>query len=213
MKLKSKLKRYVTTLKKELGELVDPNIFEQLKEGIEKFEEPQSDPLDTSRFETPKEIVDKENNVAIFSDGACRGNPGPGAWACVAQDHTGHIIFELSEVDQLTTNNKMELSGALEGMRYLKHKLNDVKMIDLHVYTDSQYLVNGMNSWVEGWKRRGWKKADNKVPENVEIWQQLDAMKEAYKSVKFHWVKGHAGHPQNEFCDKLANIALDNEGH
>lgn len=212
--MKAKLKRYLSTLKKELGNNIDPSLFDTLKDAIDSLEEKnESTVLDTSTFEIPKEVLGKEMSVAIFSDGACRGNPGPGAWACVAQDHTGHILFELSEVETLTTNNQMELKGALEGMLYLKHKIPNFSQIDLHVFTDSQYLVNGMNSWVVGWKNRGWKKADKKAPENLEIWQQLDSIRNDFKSLRFHWVKGHAGHPQNEFCDRLANIALDNEGH
>lgn len=217
MKIKTKLKRYLTTLKKELNDLVSQSAFKEIEQAIENLKEEEKDPLDTSTFETPKQILGKDKAIAIFSDGACRGNPGPGAWACVAQDYSGHILFELSEVDKHTTNNRMELLGAYEGMMFLKNYLlkqsQSANQIELHVFTDSQYLVNGMNSWVLGWKNRGWKKADNKVPENVEIWQNLDNIKTEFKSVMFHWVKGHAGHPQNEFCDKLANLALDNEGH
>lgn len=145
-----------------------------------------------------------------FSDGACRGNPGPGAWGSVVQDHTGLVVYEASSVEMNTTNNKMELQGAIEALKFIARELNR----DAHValLSDSKYCVDGMNSWVAGWKKRGWKKADKKAPENLELWQDLDAVTESLGKVEFHWVKGHSGHPQNEKCDQLANVALDDAG-
>jgi ribonuclease HI len=216
MKVKNKLNKYLNSLKKELADDSLSEAFSSIKKAINNLPD-QADEADSGEFVVPKEIQGNKEAVAIFSDGACRGNPGPGAWGTMAQDSEGKILFELSEVDGQTTNNRMEMSGALEGMKYLLHYLNermrDPNHIDVHVITDSKYLVDGMNSWVAGWKKRGWRKADKKVPENVELWQKLDEIRNHYRHVQFHWVKGHAGHPQNEFCDQLANQALDHEGY
>jgi ribonuclease HI len=148
----------------------------------------------------------------LFSDGACRGNPGPGAWGILAQDAQGEVIFEKSGVDSLTTNNRMELRGAIEALNGLNLHLGDGSVSSqcrVHLFSDSRYLVDGINNWLPGWKRRGWKKADKKTPENLDYWKNLDQMRLAFAEVKFFWVRGHAGHPQNERCDQIANMALD----
>jgi len=163
-------------------------------------------------YPVPNEIVKNELAVAIFSDGACRGNPGVGAWACMAQNATGEILFESSGVDANTTNNRMELEGVISGLKYLideRGGISQTGKLEVHVYTDSKYIVDGMNQWIQGWKQRGWRKADNKVPENLEYWKRLDEITSFYWSVGFHWVKGHSGHPQNEHCDRLCNQAID----
>ncbi len=158
----------------------------------------------------PKEIG--SNDFALFSDGACRGNPGPGAWGAICQNGKGEILFELSAIDPLTTNNKMELLGAIRSLQRLQKELGGrFTQVKVHLYSDSKYVVDGITKWVSGWKRRGWKKADKKVPENIDLWQQLDELSEV--NIHYHWVKGHAGHPQNERCDQLANMALDQSGN
>lgn len=166
----------------------------------------------TEGFPLPKEGLE-EGNIFLFTDGACRGNPGPGAWGAMAQDHQGDIVFEASHFNEYTTNNIMELTAVVAALEHLSEDLESPDQYKIHVYSDSKYVVDGMNSWVAGWKKRGWKKADKKPPENVEIWQALDAVKDHFFSVNFNWVKGHAGHPQNERVDELANIALDSAGH
>jgi len=148
--------------------------------------------------------------LALFTDGGCRGNPGPGAWGFVIQDHKATILAEESDSNEHTTNNQMEMLAVLEGLNWIAefghHK-------QVRVYSDSTYVVKGMNEWVQGWKARGWKKADKKAPDNLEIWQKLDAKRDEFESLEFYWVKGHAGHPQNERCDQLVNQALDEAGY
>jgi ribonuclease HI len=166
----------------------------------------------TSCYPLPKEISDK-NTFAVFSDGACRGNPGPGAYGFLIQDFDGSLVMEEGLYYPHTTNNQMEMMGALRGLQKLAAlDQYDSKEMIVHLYSDSKYVVDGMNSWVHGWKKRGWKKSDKKPPENLDLWQELDQGRELFSFLKFHWVKGHAGHPQNERCDELANIALDDEG-
>lgn len=165
--------------------------------------------------------------VALYGDGACRGNPGPGAWACFALDHRGQKIFEASSFDVQTTNNKMELSAVIHGLKtltQLRHAKTDLSFNDseqdqwkqatqYEVYSDSKYVIEGCLSWIAQWKRRGWLKSDGKAPENLASWQQLDHCIEVLKaqgiSIKWSWVKGHAGHSHNEYCDQLCNQALD----
>lgn len=168
-------------------------------------------------FELPPSVDGIAGSFVIYSDGACRGNPGPGSYGCFAQDWTGKILFEQAEVFENTTNNRMELLGVIEGLKglgaYLNAKNESISTAKVLVVTDSKYVVDGTSKWMDGWKARGWKKADKKVPENVEMWQTLDILKQKLGSnLTLSWVKGHSGHPQNERCDQLANMALDNEG-
>lgn len=149
---------------------------------------------------------------AVFCDGGCRGNPGPGAWAAIGQKVDGTIIFELTGLDIHTTNNKMELEGAIQAIQAIRQHVNNEGIsapIEIHLYCDSKYVVEGLEKWLPGWKARGWKKSDNKVPENLENWMRLDQVAEAPFRPICHWIKGHGGHPQNEFCDELVNKALD----
>ncbi len=137
--------------------------------------------------------------VAIWTDGACSGNPGPGGWGAV-------LTFEGSEKDlyggeALTTNNRMELTAAIMALETLKRPC----AIDLH--TDSQYLRGGIMSWMNGWKRNGWKTADKKPVKNVELWQRLDEAA-ARHDVTWHWVKGHAGDVMNDRADELARKGM-----
>jgi len=161
------------------------------------------------QYPLPPEIIG-ENDFALFSDGGCRGNPGPGSWGVVAQDSKGDILYESSGFDDMTTNNKMELTGAIKAIEIFleDHKTQRAR---LFLYTDSKYVVDGLSSWMSNWKKRGWKKADGKVVSNLELWKRLDELKS--KLFFFHpiWVKGHSGHPQNERCDLLCNIILDRE--
>ena len=137
--------------------------------------------------------------VAIWTDGACSGNPGPGGWGAV-------LTFDGKEKDlcggeQLTTNNRMELTAAIMALEALKRPCE----IDLH--TDSQYVRGGITGWMAGWKRNGWKTSDKKPVKNVELWQRLEEAA-ARHQVKWHWVRGHAGDPMNERADELARRGL-----
>jgi ribonuclease HI len=137
--------------------------------------------------------------VAIWTDGACSGNPGPGGWGAV-------LTFDGKEKDlcggeQLTTNNRMELTAAIMALEALKRPCE----IDLH--TDSQYVRGGITGWMAGWKRNGWKTSDKKPVKNVELWQRLEEAA-ARHQVKWHWVRGHAGDPMNERADELARRGM-----
>lgn len=134
--------------------------------------------------------------VDIFTDGACSGNPGPGGWGAILR--YGERELELSGGEKNTTNNRMELTAVIESLKKLKH------MCDITIYTDSKYVADAfLQGWVWNWMKKGWKKADGKPVLNPELWQELlnEIRKHEYK---FIWVKGHAGHPENERCDRLA---------
>ncbi len=138
--------------------------------------------------------------VTIYTDGACRGNPGPGGWGALLV--LGEKRLELCGGEQGTTNNRMELTAAIEGLGALKRQCN-VKLI-----TDSQYVLKGVTEWMSGWKKRGWKTASKQPVKNVDLWQKLDQACQAHR-VEWEWVKGHAGHPGNERADQLANRGID----
>jgi ribonuclease HI len=167
-------------------------------------------------FPLPDEMRELQSAFAVFADGACRGNPGPGAWATIIQDARGEVILKSSGVDVPTTNNKMELEGVIRGLKGLIEKWIEEGMSDrespVFVYSDSKYVIEGIDKWVPGWKARGWRKADNKEPENLLLWKELDQLRNSFDKINFLWVKGHAGHPQNEMCDRMANLALDEAG-
>jgi len=136
-----------------------------------------------------------ENRVEIFTDGACSGNPGPGGWGAILRFRG--VEKELSGGETPTTNNRMELMAAIEGLKALK------RPTQVRVWTDSVYVRDGITKWVHGWKRSGWKTADKKPVKNVDLWQALlDAAKP--HDVEWRWIKGHAGHPENERADALA---------
>jgi len=174
------------------------------------------DAFDESKLLLPDELRDLKQAFAVFADGACRGNPGPGAWATIIQDASANILLKSSGVDVPTTNNKMELEGVIRGLKGLIEKWVEEGFSDretpVWVYSDSKYVIEGIEKWVPGWKSRGWRKADNKEPENLILWQELDDLKSKFDHISFIWVKGHSGHPQNEMCDKMANLALDEAG-
>jgi ribonuclease HI len=142
--------------------------------------------------------------VEIFTDGACSGNPGPGGWGAILRlrggANDGHVK-ELSGGEALTTNNRMELMAAISALSALKEPVT----VDL--YTDSVYVRDGIRSWIENWKRNGWKTSDKKPVKNAELWQALDEARRRHK-VTWHWIKGHAGHPENERADELARMAM-----
>lgn len=194
-------------------------LHEELKnsfQNIRKTLEALPDEEKKSSFDSlpaPVEIASEPETIAVFSDGGCRGNPGPGAYAYVIQKHDGQVLGEGVEFEAHTTNNKMELSGPIRSLAELKDMLpgigKDPLLTKIKIVTDSKYVVDGMKSWVSGWKSRGWKKADGKAPENLELWQELDLLKDSFMQVEWMWVKGHGGHPQNEYCDRKANEAMD----
>lgn len=184
--------------------------FSDIRSSLENIPESEGAP---DILPPPAELLGDNQAFALYSDGGCRGNPGPGAFAYVIQDIEGKILAEGVEFEKHTTNNKMELSGPIRGLEDLKHMLPTIGLDSLltkvKVITDSKYVVDGMKSWVTGWKARGWKKADNKAPENLELWQELDLIRDSFMNIEWVWVKGHGGHPQNEYCDKKANEAMD----
>jgi ribonuclease HI len=134
--------------------------------------------------------------VVIYTDGACKGNPGPGGWGAWLQ--AGGHEKDLCGGEALTTNNRMELTAVIEALVSLKRSCN------ITIYTDSEYVRKGITEWIHGWKQRGWKTADKKPVKNADLWQRLDALR-ALHQVDWRWVKGHAGDPGNERADALAN--------
>ena len=140
-----------------------------------------------------------EGAVEIYADGACKGNPGPGGWGVVLRTR-GHEK-ELCGGEAQTTNNRMELTAVIEGLAALKHRSK------VRVYTDSQYVQKGISEWIHNWKRRGWRTADKKPVKNEDLWRKLDDIARGHH-VEWHWVKGHAGHPENERADALANRGI-----
>ena len=133
--------------------------------------------------------------VEIFTDGACSGNPGPGGWGALLR--WNGVTKELYGGEADTTNNRMELTAAIKALNALK------EACEVDLYTDSVYVRNGISSWIDSWKANNWKTSAKKPVKNAELWQQLDEARSRHK-VSWHWVKGHAGHPENERCDELA---------
>ena len=200
----------ISTLKKVSGALFSAaDSLQDIEKVLLSSKSEVNEIIDSSYFTLPVEFVDGFDYFC-FSDGACRGNPGPGAWGSLIQNKSGEVVYEGSDYDNPSTNNRMEMTGAKKCLEFLK--TIDQTSKNVVVISDSKYVVDGMNQWVIGWKKRGWKKADKKVPENVDLWQELDKLRNEFEKVHFSWVKGHAGHPQNERCDQLANEALDNAG-
>ena len=139
-------------------------------------------------------------NVDAFTDGACRGNPGPGGWGVVLK--SGGQVKELSGGEPATTNNRMELKAAIEALAALK------KPCRVALYTDSVYVRSGITEWLPAWRARGWRTADKKPVKNKDLWEELSALA-AKHEVSWHWIKGHSGHPENERADELANLGID----
>lgn len=138
--------------------------------------------------------------VEIYTDGACRGNPGPGGWAALLR--ANHAEKELSGSETATTNNRMELMAAIMALAALK------RGVSARVHTDSLYVLKGITEWVPAWKARGWKTADRKPVKNQDLWERLETEASRH-ALEWRWVKGHAGHPENERVDALANAAID----
>lgn len=141
------------------------------------------------------EAAEAASVVEIFTDGACSGNPGPGGWGVVLRWRG--VEKELFGGEPETTNNRMELTAAIRGLEALKRRAT------VRLYTDSEYVKKGITEWIGGWKARGWKTAAKAPVKNADLWQALDAARAAH-DVTFHWVRGHAGHPENERADALA---------
>jgi ribonuclease HI len=137
--------------------------------------------------------------VEIYTDGACRGNPGPGGWGAILRANGAEK--ELFGGEAATTNNKMELTAVIRALEALKRPSR------VHVYTDSQYVQKGIQEWIHGWKRNGWKTAAKEPVKNKELWIELDEQRKRHE-IEWHWVKGHAGHPENERADALANKGI-----
>jgi ribonuclease HI len=137
--------------------------------------------------------------VTIYTDGACKGNPGPGGWGAIL--FYGDKKKEICGGEPATTNNRMELMGAISALELLNRPCK----VELH--TDSQYVMKGIQEWIRGWKARGWKTADKSPVKNEDLWKRLDAARDRHE-VDWRWVKGHAGHPLNERADALANEGL-----
>jgi ribonuclease HI len=141
----------------------------------------------------------ERRRVVIHTDGACSGNPGPGGWGVILE--SGPHRKELKGGESLTTNNRMELTAAIEALRALKSPS------EVDLYTDSNYLRGGITGWIKGWKRNGWRTADKKPVKNVELWQRLDEACSGH-TVRWHWVRGHIGHDLNERADELAREGM-----
>jgi ribonuclease HI len=142
--------------------------------------------------------------LLVYTDGACSGNPGPGGWAALMIAKRDGVVVkerELNGGEKLTTNNRMELMGAISALEALE------RPSDVTIITDSAYVKGGITEWIFGWKRRGWKTAAKKDVKNVDLWQRLDAAQSRH-SVTWEWVKGHAGHPENERADELARAGM-----
>ena len=141
-----------------------------------------------------------EEIIDIFTDGACSGNPGPGGWGALLR--TGGKEKELSGYDPATTNNRMEMMAVIEALRVLK------RPVVARVHTDSQYVQKGISEWIHGWKRRGWLTADRKPVKNDDLWRELDKLAAGHR-IEWLWVRGHAGHVENERVDALARLAIE----
>lgn len=138
--------------------------------------------------------------IEIFTDGACKGNPGPGGWGVLLRSGEHHKTLHGGEPD--TTNNRMELMAAIMGLAALK------RPSVVRLTTDSQYVMKGMQEWLPNWKKRGWKTASKQPVKNADLWQQLDEQVSRHQ-VEWHWVRGHTGHPENELADQLANRGVE----
>jgi ribonuclease HI len=141
--------------------------------------------------------------VRIYTDGACKGNPGPGGWGAVLV--WGQHEREIYGGEGRTTNNRMELMAVIQALRTLKGPAS------VQIYTDSSYVQQGMSAWIQKWKRQGWRTADKKPVKNEDLWRTLDELSQQHK-IAWHWVRGHAGHPENERADRLANRGVLSPG-
>ena len=149
--------------------------------------------------------MSKDNNIVhIFTDGACKGNPGPGGWGAIMK--YGDHIKELNGYSSKTTNNIMEITAVIEALKSL------TRPCAIILTTDSNYVKNGITQWIHNWKKKGWKSANKKPVKNKECWLQLDVEVQRHQ-IEWKWVKGHSGHPENERADELANEAVEDNGN
>jgi ribonuclease HI len=217
-----KIKEEVTQNEKALQYLtqLETLLLSEMQEKSGQAKARREKKKDTSEnFSLPPDFNLEEGVLALFADGACRGNPGPGAWGAFGQERDGQIFFKETSVNLKTTNNRMELEGAIcaliRGREKLEQdfgsKVGASKKIFL--YSDSKYVLDGIKSWMPSWKKNSWLKADKTPPMNIDLWKELDVITEWFLSLKLVWVKGHNGHPQNEYCDEMANKALDDSGY
>ena len=146
-------------------------------------------------------IMSFDKLINIYTDGACRGNPGPGGWGAILT--CDNYKKEIKGFSQLTTNNIMELTAVIESLKILKHPSKII------ITTDSTYVKNGITEWIHNWKLKGWKTANKKPVKNKQLWQELDKLSKNHE-IKWKWVKGHTGHKGNERADELANQGIDN---
>ncbi len=137
--------------------------------------------------------------IEIFTDGACKGNPGPGGWGAILR-YKGQEK-ELKGAERMTTNNRMELTAAIESLKSL------TRVCQVNLYTDSNYLRQGMQTWLSQWKKKGWRNSKNEPVKNADLWMELDELSQRHQ-ISWHWIKGHSGHPENERADGLANEAV-----
>ena len=149
-------------------------------------------------------MTKNSNLVQIFTDGACKGNPGPGGWGAIMK--YGDHVKELNGYSAETTNNIMELTAVIEALKSLTRPCNII------LTTDSNYVKNGITEWIHNWKKKGWKTANKKTVKNKECWLQLDVEVQRHQ-IEWKWVKGHSGHPENERADELANEAVEDNGN
>jgi ribonuclease HI len=141
-------------------------------------------------------------HVSLYTDGACSGNPGPGGWAYILKHGPSGKVREAAGAEMDTTNNRMELMAAIEGLA----ALTAPSIVDL--YSDSQYVLNGLKDWIKGWKAKGWKTSGKQPVKNRELWERLDELASRHE-VRFHWIRGHSEHPENERADRMAVAARE----
>ena len=168
-------------------------------------------------LDLPKELQEARelghSGIGIYSDGGCRGNPGPGSFFTFAQNQDGKVLYEAQGVEMNTTNNRMELMGAISGLKRLleywkENHGGDLRETMVYFYCDSNYVVQGLNDWRHSWKKNQWRRKTGKI-ENLDLWQQLDELAEQVPEFQAIWVKGHAGNGQNEYCDRMCNQLMD----
>jgi ribonuclease HI len=147
-------------------------------------------------------MSDSKAHVELYTDGACSGNPGPGGWAYILKHPGSGKEKSASGGESSTTNNRMELISVIQGLRSLD------RPCVVELYSDSQYVVKGLREWMDGWKKKGWKRGRKAPVMNVELWKQLDELREIH-TLKCHWVRGHSEHPENERCDRMAVAAIE----
>ena len=146
--------------------------------------------------------AENKTRVELYTDGACSGNPGPGGWAFILKNPESGREHVSSGGERSTTNNRMELISVIRGLEHLKRPCT----VDL--YSDSQYVVNGLNEWMDGWKKKNWRNSKRQPVKNAELWKRLDELREVH-TINCHWVRGHSDHPENERCDALAVAAIE----